>query len=112
MVRKVLSARLVLASVVLWLAAGLAVIAQEPGGADPASFFSGTVAALDQGKISVARTILGRSPETRTFLINENTKIAGQLKVKARVTVQFAASDEGDVAVSIVVSDGTPKHPK
>jgi hypothetical protein len=94
------------------LGAGTILVAQEPGETDAAAFFSGTVTALGEGKVSVSRTILGKSPETRTFILNEKTKIEGQLKMKSRVTVRFAPSDEGDMAVSIVVRDGTPHRTK
>ncbi len=81
---------------------------------DPANFFSGIVTALESGqKITVVRTILGKEPEKRAFAIDENTKIDGQLKVKSKVTVRFAAGASGDTAVSIVVRPNTaPKSTK
>jgi len=65
-------------------------------------FFSGTISQIPEGKISVARTVLGK-PENRTFLINGETKIEGKLKLKARVTVGFKTTPEGDLAVRIIV---------
>jgi hypothetical protein len=94
------------------LCAGAVLAAQEPGEADAAAFYSGTVTSLEQGKVAVARTILGKPAETRTFIVNEKTKVEGQLKMKARVTVRFAESEDGNVAVSIVVRDGAPKRSK
>ena len=64
--------------------------------------FAGNVTALTSGKITVTRSILGRSAK-RTFLIKPDTRIEGKLRVKAKVTVGFPASDEGDVAKLIVV---------
>ena len=74
-------------------------------------FFSGIVTVLASDKLSVSRTILGKADEQRTFRITGSTRIEGKLKLKSRVTVQFAAGDEGDVAVSIVVRD-KPDKPK
>jgi hypothetical protein len=68
-------------------------------------FFSGIVTELASDKLSVSRTILGKADEQRTFRITGATRIEGKLKLKSRVTVQFAAGEEGDVAVSIVVRD-------
>lgn len=78
---------------------------ESPAGGEAASFFSGVVTELASGSITVSRTILGKSAETRTFTINSETRVEGQLKVKSRVTVRFAPGDDGDVAVSIVVRD-------
>ncbi|HUS08052.1 MAG TPA: hypothetical protein VMZ52_17250 [Bryobacteraceae bacterium] len=66
-------------------------------------FFSGTVADLQPGKIIISRAVLGKPAEDRSFLITPETKIEGKLKAKVRVTVGFKASDEGDVAVRIIV---------
>lgn len=74
-------------------------------GTDAASFFSGTVVENSSSQITVARTIQGRSPERRTFIINSGTTIEGHLKDKSRVTVRFASGENGDVALSIIVRD-------
>ena len=83
-----------------------AVHAQDQG--NPASepvyeFFSGTISQLPEGKIGVARTVLGKPPENRDFRIDGQTKIEGKLKLKARVTVGFKSTPDGDVAVRIIV---------
>lgn len=65
-------------------------------------FFSGTVADLDEGSITVERTTLGQS-ERRTFLLAQDTRVEGQLRVNARVTVRYRSTGEGDVAVHIIV---------
>lgn len=83
-------------------------IAPEPA-AD--SFFSGTVAELEQEKVIVARTILGKPAEKRTFLLNADTKVEGKLKPKSRVTVRFAAGEQGEVALAILVRDKEKKDP-
>ena len=97
---------LVLAAVCL----SVAMAAQEA--VDPASFFYGVVTAFQPGqKVTVLRTILGKDPETRSFLIDSNTKIEGQIKVKGKVTVRFTAGSDGDTAVSIVVRDSSSTSP-
>lgn len=98
--------------VVLALAANLsAMSAQDTGAPKPESpkaepqyedTFSGPIIEYSNEKIIVSRTILGKL-ETRTFLIKPDTKIEGKLKVKAKVTVGFVSSDDGDIARLIVV---------
>src|SRR5262245_50614368 len=75
-------------------------------------FYSGTVAEFSKEKVIVARAILGKPAEKRTFLLNADTKIEGKLKAKSRVTVRFGPSDDGDVALSILVRDGTRQDKK
>jgi hypothetical protein len=64
---------------------------------------SGTVTDLPPGRIVVNRAVLGQPPQERTFLITSQTKIEGRLRVNARVTVGFRPSDEGDIAMRIIV---------
>jgi hypothetical protein len=66
-------------------------------------FFSGIVQQLPEGRLTVSRAVLGKPAENRSFLIKADTKVEGKLKVKARVTVGFKSSDDGDVAVRIIV---------
>ena len=66
-------------------------------------FFSGTISELPAGQIAVARTVLGKPPENRTFLIDGATKVEGKLRLRARVTVGFKSTAEGDLAVRIIV---------
>jgi len=81
-------------------------IAQEQ--ADPqqkseATFFSGNVVSVSPDKVTVARRTLGLTTITRVFLRDENTQIEGKLQAKARVTVKFEKTDDGDLAVRIIV---------
>jgi hypothetical protein len=66
-------------------------------------FFSGIVQQLPEGRLTVSRAVLGKPAESRSFLIKADTKVEGKLKVKARVTVGFKSSEDGDVAVRIIV---------
>jgi hypothetical protein len=77
---------------------------EQPAPAEPQyEFVSGTVIELPPGKIVVSREVLGKPAETRTFIINDETKVEGQLRNRARVTVGFKQTPEGDVAVRIIV---------
>jgi len=67
-------------------------------------FFAGTVTSLDEQHITVSRTLVGHSPENRTFLINPDTKLnRAALKVKSRVTVRYQRMAEGDLALEIQI---------
>ncbi len=66
-------------------------------------YFSGTITALDENKVTVIKTVLGKNSETRTFLISKNTRIEGKLKLKVRVTVRYTRDDAGDHALHIIV---------
>ncbi|MGA3028518.1 MAG: hypothetical protein ABSF98_27540 [Bryobacteraceae bacterium] len=80
--------------------------AQNPGEQAPepqTEKFSGTVAELSAEKLTVVRNTAGAKAERRTFLIRPETRVEGKLHVKARVTVGFVATADGDVAHLIVV---------
>jgi hypothetical protein len=83
---------------------------QEHAKADPAKSepkydetFSGPIVELSATKITVSRSILGKPAEKRTFWIKPDTRIEGKLRVRAKVTVGFVKTDEGDVARLVVV---------
>lgn len=73
--------------------------------ADRYEVYSGTISQIEEGKVTVQAT---GTEETRTFVINEATKVEGDLRVSARVTVGFVPGDEEDVATRIIVRS-TPK---
>ena len=73
------------------------------------NFFTGTVTAVDDHKVTVNRTVLGKDSETRTFLVTPETRIEGRLRVRARVTVRFAPGEEGDRALHIIVRTSQKK---
>ena len=66
-------------------------------------YFSGTITVLEEEKVTLLKTVLGKTSETRTFLITKETRIEGKLKVKARVTVRYTHDDEGYRALHIIV---------
>jgi hypothetical protein len=97
----------------VWLVTGLAFAQQDTSApADPAhlDFFSGIVEELPAGRVTVSRTALGKS-ESRSFLVKPETKVEGKLRTKARVTVRYRKSDEGDIAVQIIVRPATQNPP-
>ena len=65
--------------------------------------FSGPIIELSATKITVSRSILGKPAEKRTFWIKSDTRVEGKLRMKAKVTVGFVTTDEGDVARLVVV---------
>ena len=65
--------------------------------------FAGPVVELSATKITVSRSILGKPAEKRTFWIKPDTRIEGKLRVRAKVTVGFVTTDDGDVARLVVV---------
>lgn len=73
--------------------------AEQPSG----DFFSGTITALTDDKITVNRTVLGKGSETRTFAITPATKVEGKLRVKLRVTVRFTKDEDVEKALHIIV---------
>jgi hypothetical protein len=72
-------------------------------------YFSGTVVSFSAEKLTVARTILGTSPSSRSFVITPETQIDGKLRARIRVTVQYVTKDDVDQAVRIVVRTNDPK---
>jgi hypothetical protein len=66
-------------------------------------FFAGTVTTVDSEHIIVSRTLVGKAPETRTFLIRAKTKLSKSVRPKQRVTVRYQHLPEGDVALEVQV---------
>ena len=72
-------------------------------------FVSGTIMELPSGRIVVNRAVIGKPPENRSFLITSETKVEGKLKEGARVTVGFKPTEEGEVAMRIIVRPAQSK---
>ena len=91
--------------IALLLALAMGRATAESGASDVSQdqFFSGTVKAVEESRITVTRTVLGKQSSTRTFIINSETRIEGQPEVKARVTVRFISTENGDQALHIIV---------
>jgi hypothetical protein len=74
--------------------------------------FAGPIIELTAAKITVSRSILGRPAEKRTFWIKSDTRIEGKLRMRAKVTVGFVTTDEGDIARLVVVRTSQKKRAK
>jgi len=72
------------------------------------AFFAGTVVETTPEKITVTRRVLGKA-ENHTFIVTQDTKVEGKLRVKIRVTVRYVPNDDGDTATMIVVRSGSKK---
>ncbi len=111
----------------LLLLSAAVIVAQTPENAPPsqepeapapkvqpapkAQFFAGTVTDVDHDHVTVSRTLVGKAPESRTFLIKPETKVSKTLRQKARVTVRYKSFPEGDVALEIRIHS-QPRAPK
>jgi hypothetical protein len=62
-------------------------------------------------RITVSRSILGKPAEKATFLVKPDTRIEGNLRIRARVTVGYVVSDDGNVARLIVVRTAQKQQP-
>ena len=82
---------------------------EDAGAAAPApkpdAFYSGSVVESTETSLVVSRTVLGKK-ERRTFAMTADTKIEGRLRAGSRVTVRYAAGDNGDTCILIVVRSG------
>jgi len=78
---------------------------QPPQPPQESETFAGTVVELTATRVTVSRSILGGAAERRSFLLKPDTRVEGKLRVKARVTVGFVNTEEGDVARLIVVRE-------
>jgi hypothetical protein len=61
----------------------------------------------------VSRKLVGRPLESRTFLIDANTRMnKASIKVKSRVTVRYQRRPEGDLALEVQARPAArPKAP-
>ena len=77
---------------------------QEPNAEAPSDFVSGTVVDMPAGKLVVNRAVVGKPAENHTFTLTHETKVEGNLRVNARVTVGFKTTETGEtVAVRVIV---------
>lgn len=84
----------------------------QPPPVPRSQFFAGTVTTLNDQQITVSRTLVGRSPEHRTFAISPKTKMnKPAVKLKSKVTVKYQHLPQGDVALEIQLK-GTKRSVK
>jgi hypothetical protein len=80
---------------------------------DADSYYSGTIVDVTADKLIVSRTILGKPAEQRTFLITSETRVEGKMHPRSRVTVRYTPTEQGEVALSILVrADGKQEKKK
>jgi hypothetical protein len=78
--------------------------APAPRTAASNDIFSGNVIELSSEAITVERTALLRDSVKRTFILDTQTTVEGKLKLRARVSVRFAADENGQFhALHIIV---------
>lgn len=80
-------------------------------GAQPDTFFAGTVVEFNSQTITVSRVNLGKT-EKRVFRVTADTKYEGKLKTKVRVTVRYVTSEDGETAALIIVRSQQKKTTK
>jgi hypothetical protein len=85
----------------------------EPKSSEPKydETFSGPIVEVSATKITVSRSILGKPAEKRTFSIKPDTRIEGKLRVRAKVTVGFVTTDDGEDVARLVVVRPAQKQP-
>ncbi|HTQ57426.1 MAG TPA: hypothetical protein VMI94_23315 [Bryobacteraceae bacterium] len=101
-------------SVLLALAGSSPLRSQDPAAAQQPQdqYFAGIVTALSETSVTVTRTVLGKST-VRTFAITAETVIqGGKPRLKAKVTVKWVSSDDGDRAVKIILRGAAPPPKK
>ncbi len=81
---------------------------QNPSQKKEDTFFAGTVAACDDKKIVVSRSVAAKT-EQRTFRMTPATKVEGRLRPKVRVTVRYTTDEDGEVATLVVVRPAKQK---
>ena len=74
----------------------------------PDEFYSGAVQEFSETSVTVSRSLPGKTPETRVFVMDAETKVEGKLKKLARVTVGYHTLEGQDVAWRIIVRE-TPE---
>jgi hypothetical protein len=80
--------------------------AVEQTGSAPAKdqFFTGLVTAIDEESLTVSRAATGKNSSTKTFEVTAATLFeGGKPQVKARVTVRYVTTEDGDRAVHVII---------
>ena len=82
-----------------------------PAPAPKPQFFGGNVTELDDTHIKVSRKLVGHPLESRTFIIDANTRMNKEaIHIKGRVTVRYQRRPEGDLALEVQARP--PARPK
>lgn len=68
----------------------------------PDQFYAGIVTVSTPEQITVSRPQQGKT-ESRTFKLTPDTKVEGSLSTDMRVTVRYISTEDGDVAILVLV---------
>jgi hypothetical protein len=67
-------------------------------------FYTGLVIAIDDESLTVSRAATGKNSSTKTFIVTEATRFeGGKPQVRARVTVRYVTTEDGDQAVHVIL---------
>lgn len=70
---------------------------------DKDSYFTGTLVENAPDHLKVSRVLQGKT-EAHVFKINAETKVeGGRLRLRQRINVRYISSDDGDVAILVIV---------
>ena len=88
--------------------AGLLYAVAEPDQKKHDTYFAGSVIEFSPTHVTVARAVLGKNSQKRTFRkITPATRVVGSPKARVRVTVSYTTDDSGDTATLIMVRTAT-----
>jgi hypothetical protein len=67
-------------------------------------FFTGLVTAIDDESLTVSRAGTGKNSSIKTFVVTAATRFeGGKPQVRARVTVRYVTTEDGDRAVHVIL---------
>jgi hypothetical protein len=70
---------------------------------DQDNYFTGTLVENAPDHLKVSRVLQGK-PEAHVFKMNAETKVeGGRLRLRQRINVRYISSDDGDVAILVIV---------
>ena len=70
---------------------------------DKDNYFTGTLVENAPDHLKVSRVLQGKT-EAHVFKMNAETKVeGGRLRLRQRINVRYISSDDGDVAILVIV---------
>ena len=79
---------------------------------DEDNYFTGNVVESASDHLKVSRVLQGKTEE-HVFRMTAATKIEqGRIRLRERVTVRFVSSDDGDVAILVIVRPTSTQQKK
>jgi hypothetical protein len=78
---------------------------------DKDNYFTGTLLENAPDHLKVAKALLQGKSEERIFKVNAQTKVeGGRLRLRARITVRYITSEDGDTAILVIVRPAAKKQ--